>query len=88
VLRALATTIPVLDRYAPLAHTFGLIVMIFGLSILAPLAVSHALGDGAQAAYDEAVAITLGAGALLWIASRRHSGELQVRDGFLLVAAV
>jgi trk system potassium uptake protein TrkH len=87
VLRAV-TAIPALERYAPLAHTFGLIVMIFALSILAPLAVSHAMGDGAEAAYDEAIAITFGAGALLWLVSRGHSGELQVRDGFLLVAGV
>jgi trk system potassium uptake protein TrkH len=87
LLRAV-TAIPALERYAPLAHTFGLIVMIFALSILVPLAVSHAMVDGAEAAYDEAIAITFGAGALLWLVSRGHSGELQVRDGFLLVAAV
>jgi trk system potassium uptake protein TrkH len=84
----LRAPIPALTRFAPLAGTFGLIVVMFGLSILVPLGVSHALGDGAQGAYDEAVAITLAAGALLWLAARRHAGELQVRDGFLLVAAV
>jgi trk system potassium uptake protein TrkH len=78
----------VLVRFAPLASTFGLIVIMFGLSILVPLVVSHALGDGAQGAYDEAVAITLAVGAALWFAARRYPGELQVRDGFLLVAAV
>ncbi len=80
--------IPALVRFAPLASTFGLILMMFGLSIVIPLVVSHALDDGAQGAYDEAVAITLAAGAALWLASRRYPGELQVRDGFLLVAAV
>jgi trk system potassium uptake protein TrkH len=88
VLRVLRVPIPVLARFAPLASTFGLIVVMFGLSILVPLVVSHALADGAEGAYDEAVAITLAAGAVLWLASRRYSGELQVRDGFLLVAAV
>ena len=88
MLRDLRVPIPVLARFAPLASTFGLIVVMFGLSILVPLIVSHVLGDGAEGAYDEAVAITLVAGAVLWLASRRYSGELQVRDGFLLVAAV
>jgi trk system potassium uptake protein TrkH len=84
----LAIPVPALARLAPLAHTLGLIIMIFGVSILVPLALSHALNDGAQGAYDEAILITMGAGALLWFASRGRAGELQVRDGFLLVAAV
>ena len=88
MLRSVFVPIPGLARFAPLANTFGLIVVMFGLSILIPLAMSHALDDGAQGAYDEAVAITLAAGAVLWLVSRRYSGELQVRDGFLLVAAV
>jgi trk system potassium uptake protein TrkH len=88
VLRAFANPIPLFARYAPLLNTLGVIVMVFGLSILVPLALSHALGDGAQSAYDEAIAITIGAGALLWLVSRGHPGELQIRDGFLLVAIV
>ena len=77
-----------LARHAPLAHSLGLVVMLFGLSFLFPLAVSHALGDGAEAAYDEAIAITVGAGAALWLVSRRHRAELALRDGFLLVVLV
>jgi trk system potassium uptake protein TrkH len=87
-LRALSTAFPALTRFAPLAHTLGLIILMFGLSILLPLGVSHALDDGAQGAYDEAVALTFGTGALLWFSTRGYVGELQVRDGFLLVAAV
>lgn len=86
--RSASVPFPGLAQFAPLANTLGLIVVIFGLSILIPLGVSHALDDGAQRAYDGAVALTLTAGAVLWLASRRHAGELRVRDGFLLVAAV
>jgi trk system potassium uptake protein TrkH len=75
-----------LARYAPLAQTFGLIVLMFGVSILLPAVVSHALDDGAQTAYDEALLVTIACGAVLWFVSRGHQGELQVRDGFLLVA--
>ena len=78
----------VLARYAALAQTLGLILMIFGLSILLPLSVSHLLDDGAQLAYDEALVVTFGAGAALWLASRGREAELQIRDGFLLVALV
>ena len=73
-------------RYAPLAQTLGLMLFLFGLSILFPLALSHFLADGAEAAYDEALVFTAGCGALLWLVARRHEGELQIRDGFLLVA--
>jgi trk system potassium uptake protein TrkH len=85
---ALATRTPAaaLVRYAPLAQTLGLMLVLFGLSILGPLAVAHFLADGAEAAYDEALALTVGSGALLWLVSRGHAGELQIRDGFLLVA--
>ncbi len=73
-------------RYAALAQTLGVILMVFGLSILFPLAVSHLLGDGAQRAHDEALLLTFGCGAALWLLSRGGPAELQTRDGFLLVA--
>jgi trk system potassium uptake protein TrkH len=73
-------------RFAPLAQTFGLIIMIFGLSLVVPAAISHLLGDGAESAYDETLMGIFACGALLWLLARRHRGELQVRDGFLLVA--
>jgi trk system potassium uptake protein TrkH len=86
MLRAIHAPAPIVARYAPLAQTFGLIVMLFGLSVLIPGALSHFLGDGAEFAYDEALVLTFGSGAFLWLLARRHAGELQIRDGFLLVA--
>jgi trk system potassium uptake protein TrkH len=77
--------IALLVRYAPLAQTLGLMLVLFGLSILFPLALAHFLADGAEAAYDRAIAITVGCGAVLWVVARGHEGELQIRDGFLLV---
>ena len=76
-----------LARYAPLAQVLGMMLMIFGLSILFPLAISHLLADGAGVAFDKALVVTFGTGAALWLITRGHEGELQVRDGFLLVAA-
>jgi trk system potassium uptake protein TrkH len=46
------------------------------------------LGDAVLFAYYISVVITLVAGAALWFATRRATGELQIRDGFLLVALV
>ncbi|HKY02450.1 MAG TPA: potassium transporter TrkG [Burkholderiales bacterium] len=75
-----------MSRYIPLLNTFGLITLLFGLSLLGPFALSHFLIDGAQKAYDEALIIIVGLGIALWLSTYKHKGELAVRDGFLLVA--
>src|SRR5690606_20733352 len=76
------------ERRMPLLNTLSKVVLIFGLSLLLPIAVSHYLDDGAQRAYDEALAITVGLGGLLWLGTRRYRRELATRDGFLLVGLV
>jgi trk system potassium uptake protein TrkH len=66
----------------------SLVLLLFAASMLVPLAFSWGYADGAQAAYAKAMGITLLAGAVLWAATYRAGRELQVRDGFLLVALV
>ena len=56
--------------------------------MLVPLAFSLALADGAYGAYLGSIGATALAGIALWFATRRSGRELQVRDGFLLVALV
>ena len=75
-------------RIFAVLHVLSVVIMIFALCLLFPLAWSFALGDAAQTAYDEAVALTAFAGALLWLITRKQRRELQPRDGFLLVALV
>lgn len=72
-------------RLPAILKVLGLVVFVFGLSMLLPLAVSLAIGDAAQLAYAEAVPITAGTGSLAWLATRRDRQELRMRDGFLLV---
>ncbi len=74
-----------LRRLLPIIHVLGMIISVFGLSMLAPLLLSEISRDGAQRAYDAAVLITLGTGILLWLAGRRWKRELKMRDGILLV---
>ncbi len=69
----------------PILHVLGLIIGVFGLSMLLPLLVSELMRDGAQRAYDEAVLITLGSGVGLWLLGRHWKRELKARDGILLV---
>jgi trk system potassium uptake protein TrkH len=66
----------------------SLVLLLFAASMLVPLAFSWGYADGAHAAYAKAMGITLLAGAGLWAATHRAGRELQVRDGFLLVALV
>ncbi|MCX7891994.1 MAG: TrkH family potassium uptake protein [Burkholderiales bacterium] len=75
-------------RVLPVLHVLSAVIAIFGLTMLVPLAVSLAIGDGASWAYDEAMLVTFAAGAALWGATRGHKRELQIRDGFLLVSLV
>ncbi len=69
----------------PILHVLGMIIGVFGLSMLLPLVLSECSGDGAQSAYDEAVLITLGCGTGLWLLGRHWKRELRARDGILLV---
>ena len=66
----------------------GMMVMLFAGCMLLPLVISLMLGDAALPAYSRSVLVTLCAGVILWLATRRATGELQIRDGFLLVALV
>lgn len=74
----------------PLAvlHLLSLVLVLFAAYMLLPLGFSLALRDGAHWSYGWSVAATLAAGGVLWAATRRAGRELQVRDGFLLVALV
>ncbi len=77
-----------MQRYYPVIRVLGMIILVFGLTMLVPLAVSWIMDDGAQAAYDEAILVTVASGLLLAGATRRTKGDLSVRDGFLMVVLV
>ena len=72
----------------PVLHILSLVILIFGLTMLVPLAVSWGLRDGAERAFDEAILLTLAVGALLGYVTRKSKRDLRIRDGFLMVALV
>jgi len=65
-----------------------MVIMLFGLTWLAPILVSYLSEDGAQSAFDEGFALTMLCGAFLWYRYRRCKRDLNIRDGFLLVVLV
>lgn len=69
-------------------HAFSLVAMLFAATMLLPLAVSFFSNDGALAIYGQALLITLASGGALWLATHHARGEVEGRDGFLLVAMV
>ena len=77
-----------MKRFSPVYRALGMIIMLFGLTMLAPLILSWVVDDGAQTAYDEAFLLTMLCGGLLWYRYRNCTQELTVRDGFLMVVLV
>ena len=77
-----------MTRFAPVYRALGMIVMLFGLTQLAPLILSYVTDDGAQTAYDEAFALTMLCGGFLWYRYHNCKRDLTIRDGFLMVVLV
>jgi trk system potassium uptake protein TrkH len=67
------------------ARVLGLMAMLMSITHVLPLAVSLWFDDGTFRAFLTSMALNFGVGLVVWLASRRFSGELQARDGFLLV---
>jgi trk system potassium uptake protein TrkH len=67
-------------------NLLSVVTLLFALSMAVPLGVSYAEGDGALPAFEQGMAMTAVAGLLARAATKGQRRELQVRDGFLLVA--
>jgi trk system potassium uptake protein TrkH len=75
-------------RLVAVLSVLARVLLLFAASMALPWAISYLLGDGAQRAFGWSLAATLLAALALWLATFRERRELQVRDGFLLVALV
>jgi trk system potassium uptake protein len=64
----------------------GLLLMLFSMTMLPPLAVSLYFQDGNWQPFIDALLSLLGLGALIWFPVRKRRRELRLRDGFLVVA--
>ena len=77
-----------MNRLFAVVNVLGKMVLIFGLTMLIPLAFAEWNDDGARSVFEESILITLGCGAVMWLATHHYKRELQTRDGFLLVVLV
>lgn len=65
----------------------GLLLMIFSLTMLPPIAISLIFNDHSWLSFLEGFALTFAAGLLCWAPVHRAKNDLRLRDGFLIVAA-
>ncbi len=74
------------DTLLPVAHVFAMVMMVFAVTMLAPLIMAIWELDPALWSFVISGFATFMLGALLWLATRRFRRELKTRDGLLLVA--
>ena len=65
----------------------GLLLMMFSMTMLPPVAISFIYSDAAWLPFVEAFSVTLLAGLVIWFPVRRARRDLRLRDGFLVVAS-
>jgi trk system potassium uptake protein TrkH len=70
----------------PVAHVFAMVMMVFAMTMLAPLVMAVWGLDPALWSFILSAVATFVLGALLWLATRRFKRELKTRDGLMLVA--
>ncbi len=72
-------------QYSAVQRILGILLMLFSLTMLPPVAVSFWYGDGSAAPFVIAFLLTFLAGAGSWVLVRNKRRELRLRDGFLVV---
>lgn len=71
-------------HYKVILRILGLLLMIFSITMLPPLAISYGYQDGTQVAFTSGFLITLLTGFLIWAPVYRVREDLRTRDGFLI----
>ncbi len=65
----------------------GLLLMMFSLSMLPPVAISVYFDDQSWLPFVQGFGLTLAAGFIIWLPVRNSRRDLRLRDGFLVVAS-
>jgi trk system potassium uptake protein TrkH len=71
-----------------LSPVLGIIAMAMSATHGLPIVVAHIYDDGQELRFVASMLLNFGAGALLWLTTRRHKRELTIREGTLLVVIV
>ncbi|MGH8547700.1 MAG: TrkH family potassium uptake protein, partial [Methylococcales bacterium] len=73
-------------QFKVILRIIGLLMMVFSVTMLPPIAISQLFGDDGAPAFLKGFLITLASGAALWLPFRTGGHDLRQRDGFLIVA--
>ncbi|WP_028468253.1 TrkH family potassium uptake protein [Neptunomonas japonica] len=71
-------------HYRVILRILGILLMVFSITMLPPIAVSLFYDDGHDYAFVGAFAITITTGFLIWLPVYRVRQDLRTRDGFLI----
>ncbi len=77
-----------MQRALTVVHVLGLMLVVFSVAYLVPLAASSIYDDGTLSDFLMAMVWTSAIGFLMWLLTRRYRGELSIRHGYLLVVAM
>ncbi len=66
-------------------RVLGLLLSLFSLTMLPPVAIGLWYGDGAEVAFVLAFVTSLGTGLALWLPAASFRADLRLRDGFIIV---
>ncbi|MGF1615857.1 MAG: TrkH family potassium uptake protein [Gammaproteobacteria bacterium] len=72
-------------QFAVVQRILGILLSVFSLTMLAPMALSIWFQDGVIRAFLHAFLLILTSGLLLWLTARGKRQELRLRDGFMVV---
>lgn len=71
---------------SPIQRILGILLTFFSLTLLPPLGLALYDADGTAPAFATAFALILSAGLISWLPVLRPSRDIQLRDGFIVVA--
>lgn len=73
-------------NFGMVQRILGMMLLIFSLTLLVPVAVSLAYGDGHYRPFLWSTGLVAGLGAVMWLPVRHVRRDLRLRDGFLVAA--
>lgn len=71
-------------RLPVIAKVLGLLMMLFSLTMLPPLGIALLYDDGQWQRFSNGLMVVMLTGLIIWLPFRKETGDLRVRDGFLI----
>ena len=71
-------------RLPVIAKVLGLLMMLFSLTMLPPLGIALLYDDGQWQRFSNGLMVVMVTGLIIWLPFRKETGDLRVRDGFLI----